>query len=139
MNMIKIVLITIALLVSSNAVSNEIAVIVHPSNNANLDSSSISRIFLGKMKSFPGGGSAIAINQIESSTSTKEFNSKVLKRSSSQLKAYWSKLLFTGKGTPPKTANTDVEVAEMIAANPSLIGYIDASAVTGDVKIIATF
>ena len=34
----------------------EIAVVVHPSNASAIDSSAISRIFLGKLKSFDGGG-----------------------------------------------------------------------------------
>lgn len=117
----------------------EIAVVVHPSNAANLDASSLSRIFLGKMKSFPGGGQAVPVNQPEGSSATSEFNSKVLKKSGSQLKAYWSKLVFTGKGTPPKAIGSDAEVISLISTNPSLIGYVDASAVTGDVKVVAKF
>ncbi|GHB77656.1 hypothetical protein GCM10008107_29050 [Psychrosphaera saromensis] len=117
----------------------EIAVVVHPSNASALDSSSISRIFLGKLKSFDGGGQAVPINQESSMPATDEFNSKVLNKSGSQLKSYWSKLVFTGKGTPPKVVANDAEVISLISANPNLIGYIDASAVTGNVKVIAKF
>lgn len=117
----------------------EIAVVVHPSNAASLDASSLSRIFLGKMKSFPGGSQAVPVNQSEGSSATSEFNSKVLKKSGSQLKAYWSKLVFTGKGTPPKAIGSDAEVISLVSSNPNLIGYVDASAVTGDVKVVAKF
>jgi ABC-type phosphate transport system substrate-binding protein len=117
----------------------EIAVVVHPSNASALDSSAISRIFLGKLKSFDGGGQAVPINQESSMAATDEFNSKVLNKSGSQLKSYWSKLVFTGKGTPPKVVANDAEVISLISANPNLIGYIDASAVTGNVKVIAKF
>jgi ABC-type phosphate transport system substrate-binding protein len=117
----------------------EIAVVVHPSNASALDSSAISRIFLGKLKSFDGGGQAVPINQESSMPATDEFNSKVLNKSGSQLKSYWSKLVFTGKGTPPKVVANDAEVISLISANPNLIGYIDATAVTGTVKVIAKF
>ncbi|WP_299265798.1 phosphate ABC transporter substrate-binding protein [uncultured Psychrosphaera sp.] len=117
----------------------EIAVVVHPSNASALDSSAISRIFLGKLKSFDGGGQAVPINQESSMAATDEFNSKVLNKSGSQLKSYWSKLVFTGKGTPPKVVANDAEVISLISANPNLIGYIDATAVTGTVKVIAKF
>ncbi|NVK23675.1 MAG: phosphate ABC transporter substrate-binding protein [Gammaproteobacteria bacterium] len=117
----------------------DIAVIVHPSNADALDESTISRIFLGKMKSFPGGGQAIPLNQDEGSATTGEFNSKVLNKSGSQLKAYWSKLVFTGKGTPPKAVSTDAEVISLVSSNPNIIGYVDAGAVTGDVKVIANY
>lgn len=116
-----------------------VAVVVHPSNASELGSAEISRIFLGKMKSFPGGGPAVPINQAEGAGSRGTFEKAVLKKSSSQIKAYWSKLVFTGKGTPPKEVDTDSEVLALIKSNPNLIGYIDESAVTGDVKVVATF
>jgi ABC-type phosphate transport system substrate-binding protein len=68
-----------------------------------------------------------------------DFEKKVLNKSASQIKAYWSKLVFTGKGTPPKEVSSDAEVINLIKSNPNLIGYVDESSVTGDVKVIATF
>ena len=124
---------------ASAFVQAEIAVVVHPSNASAIDSSAISRIFLGKMKSFDGGGQAVPITQEGSNAATDEFNSKVLNKSGSQLKSYWSKLVFTGKGTPPKVVANDAEVINLISTNPNLIGYIDAAAVTGSVKVIAKF
>lgn len=117
----------------------EIAVIVHPSNASNLDDSSITRIFLGKAKSFPDGSQAIAVNQTEGSATTNYFNENLVGKSASQLKAYWSKLVFTGKGTPPQEVASDAEVIELVSKNPSLIGYVDASSVDGSVKAIITF
>ena len=129
----------LVLLACSYTATAEIAVVVHPSNAAGLDENNINRIFVGKMKSFPDGNQAVPINQAESNGATKEFNEKVLKKSASQLKAYWSKLVFTGKGTPPKEVPNDAEVLKLIAANPNMIGYVDSGAVDGSVKVVATF
>lgn len=131
-------LLIILALFSFNAVS-EIAVIVHPSNGASLDEKDVARIFTGKMKSFPDGNQIIPVNLDNSQAATAEFNEKVLKRSESQLKAYWSKLVFTGKGTPPQSVANADEVIKLVSTNPSVIGYIDASKVTADVKVITTF
>jgi len=117
----------------------EIAVIVHPSNNAAIEKVTVSRIFLGKLKSFPGGAQAVPITQKEGSAISNEFNKKVLKKSSSQLKAYWSKLVFTGKGTPPRSLNSDEDVLSLISSNPNLIGYVDVTNVTSKVKVVARF
>lgn len=117
----------------------EVAVVVHPSNAAAIDDAAFARIFLGKMKNFPGGGQAIPINQAEGTNATAEFNSKVLKKSGSQIKAYWSKLVFTGKGTPPKAVASDADVIGLVSSNPNVIGYVDASAVTSAVKVVAKF
>jgi len=117
----------------------EIAIITHPSNPETLDVKDISRIFTGKAKAFPNGNQAIPLNQAEGSPVTEEFNKKVLNKSASQIKAYWSKLVFTGKGTPPKEIDNAAEIISLVAANPNFIGYVDASLVDGSVKVVATF
>ena len=134
----KYVLCLIAILFSSS-VWPGIAVIVHPSNASSLDKAEISRIFLGKMKSFPSGGTAIPVNIEEGAASRAEFEKAVLNKTASQIKAYWSKLVFTGKGTPPKELPSDAEIIALIKSNPNLIGYVSDSAVTGDVKVVANF
>lgn len=116
-----------------------VAVIVHPSNASSFDDSTIKRIFTGKEKSFSNGNKAIPIGQEAGSAATEEFNSKVLNKSSAQLKAYWSKLIFTGKGTPPKEASNDAEVLQTVSGNPDTIGFVSSSAVTGDVKVVKEF
>ena len=60
-------------------------------------------------------------------------------KSGSQYKAFWSKLVFTGKGKPPKEMSGDAAVIAAVSANPDAIGYVSASAVTDAVKVIATF
>lgn len=115
----------------------EVAVIVHPS--AGFDSLSeddISRLFLGKSKSFPAGAQAVPVNQNEGSAARDKFNEAVCKKNASQYKAYWSQLVFTGKGTPPKDAGDDAAVKALVAANPTMIGYIDSSTVDASVKVV---
>lgn len=115
-----------------------VSVIVHPSNADSLDQKTVARIFQGKVKSFPSGGQVVPINQVESSAATESFNAKVLNKSASQMKAYWSKLVFTGKGQPPKEVANDAEVIALIAANPNMIGYIEGAG-DGSVKVVANF
>lgn len=127
-------------LVFTTAVATaDTAVIVHPSNADSIDKDAVNKIFLGKTKSFPGGAQAVPINQKEGADIRSAFDENVLGKSSSQIKAYWSKLMFTGKGTPPKEVDTDAEMKELVAGNPSLIGYIDATQADGSVKVLFTF
>ena len=130
---------TIGLLVTLtvSVASAEVAVIVHPSSpTSTMTEDDISKLFLGKAKSFPSGEAAVPINQNEGSAARDKFNDAVVKKNSSQLKAYWSQLVFTGKGTPPKDAGDDAEVKKLVAANPNMIGYIDSGAVDGSVKVV---
>lgn len=124
-----------SMLVSSAAFA-EVAVIVNPANSNAVDVDAIKRIFLGKQTDFPDGSSAVAIDQTEGSQVVNEFNSKVLDRSASQLKAYWAKLIFTGKGSPPKKVGSDAEVLKIVSSEPDKIGYVDSASVDGSVKVL---
>ncbi|HEY0891595.1 MAG TPA: phosphate ABC transporter substrate-binding protein [Cellvibrio sp.] len=115
----------------------EVAVIVHPSASFDsLTEDDVARLFLGKSKSFPAGAQAVPVNQNEGSAARDKFNEAVCKKNASQYKAYWSQLVFTGKGTPPKDAGDDAAVKALIAANPNMIGYVDAGAVDATVKVV---
>lgn len=115
----------------------EISVVVGSGSTiASADMAELKRLYLGKSKSL-GGTSATPLNQKNGDTS-EAFNKSLLKKSSSQIKAYWSKLVFTGKGTPPKELASDADVISEVGSNPNAIGYINSSAVTGDVKVLLT-
>ncbi|HCU67137.1 MAG TPA: phosphate ABC transporter substrate-binding protein [Rheinheimera sp.] len=129
----------IAALLLSQLAFAEVAVIVHPSNNNALDEATVAKIFLGREKSFADGKSVVPVSLSETAAASTAFNDTVLKKSSSQLKAYWSKLVFTGKGTPPKEITSDEEMIKLVATNPSLIGYVDASKVDASVKVALKF
>lgn len=129
----------LSLVVSAVAFA-ETAVIVSASNGNNaLDREIIERIFTGKSNSFPDGTQAIPVDQNEGNAAREAFNASVLGKSASQLKAYWSRLIFTGKGTPPKESGNDADVKDLVAKNPNVIGYVDASVVDGSVKVVYTF
>ena len=79
------------------------------------------------------------MNAAKSMSSRDDFNQNVLGRSSSQVNAYWSKLVFTGKGNMPMELGSDTEIISTISANTGAIGYVNVSSVTDDVKVIAKF
>lgn len=116
----------------------EVEVIVHPSNGAALDKDSIQRIYLGKTRAFPGGGEAVAISLKEGSGPEGEFTKNVLGKSAKQLKAYWAKMVFTGKGTPPRQIDSAAEMVNLISANPNLIGFVPAGS-AGGAKVVGKF
>jgi ABC-type phosphate transport system substrate-binding protein len=126
-------------LLAANYAIADVAIVVHPSNGSIFDKSTIKKIFLGKKKSFSNGRVAILLSSPSISTATEEFNKKVIGKSSNQVNAYWSKMIFTGKGTPPQEMPSIEDIILAIAANPDAIAYIDASAITEAVRVVATF
>lgn len=134
----RLTLFFIASMVVSGATSADIAIIVNPANTAEISTDDIKSLFSGRQKSFSNGKTALLLSLEEDNPTRSEFHDAVLGKSDAQMKAYWSKLLFTGKGTPPKETSV-AEMLELIADNPNTIGYIDAASVNGNVKVIATF
>ncbi len=128
----------IVLLAVTASASADVAVIVHPTNQAAVSDTDIKNFYLGRQKTFSSGETAILLSLEEGNSNRSEFNNKVLGKTDAQLKAFWSKVLFTGKGTPPKDISHE-EILKLVATNPNMIGFVDASAVTPDVKVIAKY
>ncbi|MDO6618882.1 MULTISPECIES: phosphate ABC transporter substrate-binding protein [unclassified Shewanella] len=88
-------------------------------------------------KAFLGKGSSFVVYELEEGNPIRsEFHSAVTGKSDAQLKAFWSKQVFTGKGTPPATIGDASGMKAAIAADANAIGYIDEADVDGSVKVI---
>ena len=117
---------------AASAMAAEIVVIVNPKNPATrMFSEQAAQFFVGKSALFT------PIEHKEGALRN-EFSQKVLGKDISQVKAAWSKLVFTGKGNAPKEYATSAEVKKAVAADVNAIGYIEKSAVDDSVKVILT-
>jgi ABC-type phosphate transport system substrate-binding protein len=110
----------------------QVVVVVHPAMNETITKDDIARLYTGRSTVLQ------PIQLKESDSKRGVFDEKGIGRSSSQLKAYWSKLVFTGKGTPPPEVSSDAEVIQFISSNEYGIGYIDAASVNDKVKVLMT-
>ena len=111
----------------------EIVVIVSKQNPATrMFSEQASQFFLGKSSLFT------PVDQADGSAIRNEFYHKVADKDAAQVKALWSKLVFTGKATMPKEVADSAAVKAAVAANPKAIGYIEKSAVDATVKVVHT-
>ncbi len=124
-------------LCARQAVAAELVVIVSSKNPVTtLRPDQVAEIFLGQIASFPGGLDAVALDQNLGSPVRDAFYSKVASKSPPLVKAHWTKMIFTGRGQPPKEAGDSAAVRRKVAANPSLIGYIDKAALDDSVRAV---
>lgn len=123
----------------ANTAFAEVVVIVNPNTAENMVSlEDAANIFL-KRKSVLNKGTRInPVDQEEGSAVRDAFYQKVVDKNPSQIKAYWSTMIFTGRGTPPPAAIDSMEVRNIVASTPGTIGYIDAAEVDDSVKVILT-
>ncbi len=97
--------------------------------------SDIVKVFLGKKKALPGS-TALPIDQDHGNGARMDFYKNTVKKTEAQLKSYWSRLIFTGKGQAPQVVGNDGDIKSMVATNPNLLGYIDEASVDNTVKVI---
>ena len=101
-----------------------------------LSKNQVMDIFLGKTTRFPDGSSAVPIDQSEGSAARDEFYSRFADMSPAQVKAFWAKIIFTGRGQPPKTVATSLEAKMALVANPNAISYIDQTLVDSSLRVV---
>jgi ABC-type phosphate transport system substrate-binding protein len=116
----------------------ELVVIVSAKNPvASLRADQVADIFLAQTGRFPDGEAAVALDLPLGAPLRNEFYSTVAAKSPAMMKAYWTKMVFTGRGQPPRELSNSAAVRKMVAENPAMIGYIDRAALDASVKAIA--
>jgi ABC-type phosphate transport system substrate-binding protein len=83
----------------------------------------VTQFFLGKSQTMK------PVDRPSSEPIKAQFYQKLSGQDLSQVKAMWSRLIFTGKATPPKEMPDAAAVKKAVAADPKAIGYIDKSEV----------
>lgn len=122
-------------LLAGAAGASELVVIVSAKSTVGpLRADQVADIFLGQVGRFPDGAEAFALDQALGSPQRNEFYAKVASKTPALMKAHWAKMIFTGRGQPPREAPNSAAVRKLVADNPAVIGYIDKSALDASVK-----
>jgi ABC-type phosphate transport system substrate-binding protein len=116
--------------------ADEVAVVSAKSAVTTLSKSQVADIFLGKTTRFPDGRQAVPIDQSEGTLARDEFYAWITGKSAAQMKAYWSRIIFTGRGQPPKAVPSSTETKKLVAANPNTIGYIEPKLVDDTLRVV---
>jgi hypothetical protein len=120
-----------------SAVSADVvAVVSAKSSVTTLTKTQVIDLFLGKRTRFSDGSDALPIDQLEGSAARDEFYTRFAAMTPAQVKAFWSKIIFTGRGQPPRMASTALELKKLLLASPNAIGYMDQSLVDSSVRVV---
>jgi len=110
----------------------ELVIVVNPqSDTKSMSTSQAAQFFLGGSVQFT------PLEQASGSPIRLEFYKKVLEKEPPQVQAIWARIVFTGKGKPPREYKSSDEVKKAIRENVNAIGYIEKSAVDDSVKVVA--
>jgi ABC-type phosphate transport system substrate-binding protein len=125
-------------LMAGTVCAAEVVVVVSSQNPIEtLSRAQITNIYLGRMNRFPNGNPVNPVDLSESSPARSEFYSRYLGQSPSQIKAHWSRLIFTGRGQPPPTVSSGHAMAELVAENPNAIGYLSPEFLDKRLRVVS--
>ena len=114
--------------------AEKLVIITSLDNPQTLNLDDVARIFLGKISQFPDGEEVVPLNLDPDDPSYEDFARTVLKKTPSQLKAYWAKRVFTGKGKPPESFSSAKEVLALVASDKRYLSYVDKNNVNQTVR-----
>ena len=115
----------------------DVVVIVSPKSPlTSLSKYHVADIFLGRINRLSNGEPVVPVDLSEGSPVRDAFYLEFTGKSPAQLKAYWSRLIFTGRGRPPVDVADAKAMKTMVARNPDAIGYIDSKMVDDTVRVL---
>lgn len=115
----------------------EVVVIGSPEiEPSDLSDKTIRNLYLGKTVQLDNGARVEVVDLPSGSQIREDFYQKVVGKDTTQIKAYWAKRIFTGKGTPPKTRMDEQAVIRWVNEGRGRIGYVSAGAVNETVKVL---
>jgi len=143
MNM-RLLTITICLLLAGtafyagqpSAAGVSISVIVNQNNGTDaMSAREVRKLFLGKSRNLPDGSRAVLVSN---DSIRSEFNRTALGKADSQVKAAWSRLLFSGRAKRPVAFSDPADVVQFVASNVNAVGYVPTSDLSAGVKSVHT-
>ena len=119
----------LGLLLATPVMAGEV-VVVMGTGAAPLSKDLLADIYLGRNTTLK------PLDLPESNELRDAFYKKATDRDAAQVKAVWSRIIFTGQGKPPKELPDAAAVKKAVAADPKMVGYIDKSDLDATVKVV---
>lgn len=101
-----------------------VVVMARQGDTVTLTRNQVVDIFLGRLQQLPDGRRIIPLDQAEQSEARERFYREVLERTPAQVRAHWARLVFTGRGSPPRSVALPESVVGAIHEDSRVIAYL---------------
>ncbi len=99
-----------------------------------LTENEVRQLFSGQLKTV--GGKRLQPLDLPSNSGDRDaFYAKLMGRSPEQMRAYWTRLIFTGQGKPPREVANAQELTGLVGSG-EYIGYLPAEAAVGNIRVL---
>jgi len=94
-------------------------------------------LYMGRTQHFPDGSLVLRLDLPPDSQVRSDFYRGLVNKSVAEVNAYWAKLLFTGRASPPQVMDNSQNVLKAVRENKNAVGYVDSKDVDASVKVVA--
>ncbi|MEE2871220.1 hypothetical protein A15D_00662 [Alcanivorax sp. MD8A] len=131
----KSLLVVFFLLLTGAAQAGIVVVVSKSSDLAGLTRNEVRQIFNGQLNRV-GEVSVKPLDMPVAASQRELFYQRVMGKSVEQMKSYWARMIFTGRGMPPREVSSDREMTLLVGSDRHFIGYMDEADVTSDLKVV---
>ncbi|MBP6654040.1 MAG: hypothetical protein KA779_08600 [Propionivibrio sp.] len=140
MDTLKLILFGVLAFVPLASAWADLVVVANPKSGIDkMSREEVVFVFMGRWRQLPSG---IAAQPVDSPTDSPErtaFYRQLVNKSPSEIKAYWSRLVFSGGARPPVSPDSHAEQVRILASTPGAVSYVERSTVDSRVKIVFDF
>ena len=114
-------------------------VVVHRDNPIeSITRAKLSAIYMKRTRSWGDGREIVPVDQPASSPVRERFSRSIHGKNVAYVTRYWQRLIFSGRGIPPRQLQNDAAVLELVRNNRDAIGYVERGTPLGDgVKVLS--
>lgn len=118
------------------SIDARLVVITHPDTaDDSVKADFIQNVYLGKTSKWKSGVKADPAT-LKGGEIHDIFLKDLVGKSDSQFSTFWKKMVFTGKGKPPKEFDDEAAMVAFVKSTPGAIGYVSSSAPVEGVKVL---
>lgn len=124
------------LLPASEALADLVVVVNARNGVAVMTRNEVVNIFFGRYRQFFNGVEAQPVDLLDGSPERARFYAALVGKDVSDVNAYWSRQVFSGRTQPPPRVNNAEEVLKWVSSHPGGIGFVEFSKADARVRVV---
>lgn len=128
-------LIAASVLFSEIATAGPVVVVSADSEIGALSQGQVRQLFNGQLRKV-SGVSVKPLDLPNGDVTRNTFYQEVTGKTAEQMKSYWARMIFTGRGMPPREVSSEREMGILLGGDPAFVGYLEETRVPQGLKVI---
>lgn len=139
MNKFIVLILCLVLNAPVQATADMVVIMNQDSGVDKLSRQELVNIYMGRYRKLPDDTVAEPLDIEGGGSENGYFYSHLLGKTLAEINAYWARLIFSGKTTPPEVLLSQKAVLDRVLHDKSAIGYVDRQMLNGKVKAVYEF